>query len=138
MAILGAGTLFNIEHPIDSGTFITINGTKSIGATGSETPLVDVTTLADTSRVYISGIEDGAEKEIKLNYEKGDPDQTTFRDAAKARETRLCQIVYPNGVTGEFSLVLQGFSVDETSLEDAIMCTIKGKISGPVSWTEAA
>lgn len=121
----------------ETEAFTLVPRIKAIGAIGDEAPLVDVTTLEDEGKEYISGIIDGQEIEIVGNYEKDDPQQTIFRTAAKNRTAHNFEIAYNNGVTASLNLVLLGFKMNEPDGEGALTFTVKAKQNGLTTWTEA-
>ncbi|WDE11345.1 phage tail tube protein [Thalassomonas haliotis] len=137
MATLGAGTLFKMSDMEQTPVFTAIPGVKTIGTIGEETPTVEVTSLADTAKQYIAGIVDGEEKEITVNYLKSDAEQKTFREAARAKETRDFEIEYPDGTKATMSMLLLGYKMNEAEMEAALTFTVKAKQVGTTTWTEA-
>jgi len=137
MAKLGIKTFFKMGDGEETESFTLVPRIKAIGPIGDEAPLVDVTTLEDEGKEYISGIIEGQELEIVGNYEKDDPQQTVFRTAAKNRTKHNFEIAYDNGVTAGLNLVLLGFKMNEPDGEGALTFTVKAKQNGLTTWTEA-
>jgi hypothetical protein len=137
MATLSIKTLFKMGDGGETEAFTLVPRIKQIGTIGDEAPLVDVTTLEDEGKEYISGIIDGQEIEIVGNYEKDDSQQTLFRTAAKNRTKHNFEIAYNNGVTASLNLVLLGFKMNEPDGEGALTFTVKAKQNGLTTWTEA-
>ena len=139
MAVLGAGTkVFLDTSATETPTWLQVKGIKTMGDTGEEAPLVDVTTIDVTSKEYIAGILDGAEKEITGNLELTDPGQDAFIIKAKARAQAKIKIEFPTTPVTICTMTLQmlGFHIPQPEMEQALQFKTKGKVTGGVTWTE--
>jgi hypothetical protein len=135
MAVIGAGTKFKFKiAPAEE--FTLLPGARSIGDTGAERPLVETTPLDKLDKEYIAGMKDGDEKDIVFNYEVADATQKSFRDAARAGTAVDIELEYPNVAKATFSLLLLSFRVLNPESEQALQCSVKAKVSGPVTWDE--
>lgn len=133
-AFLAAGTLFKADIAGD-GTMVPIPGIVSVGAVGDEVEAKDKTTLADTRKKYGNALPDSPDKAIKGQYHSTNQAQQDFIKAADAREEIDCEMVWPDGTSGAFTLKLLGFSLDEATAEDWQMFTIPSKQNTDVEWT---
>ena len=84
---------------------------KTIGALGSETPTIDVTTLSDTRHKYIADIEDLQSIAFTANYTKEDMASLT----ALFGKTETYTVEFSDGgkatVTGQLSAYVNELSV---------------------------
>lgn len=139
MAVLGAGTKVFLDTSLtETPTWVQVKGIKTMGDTGEEAPLVDVTPIDVTSKEYIAGILDGAEKEITGNLELTDPGQDAFIVKAKARAQAKIKIEFPTTPVTICTMTLQmlGFHIPQPEMEQALQFKTKGKVTGGVTWTE--
>jgi hypothetical protein len=79
------------------------------GSIGEEKPLIDVTSLCDTIRVYRGGLPDGVEIALVANYTSGDPQLKQLYD------------LYRTGDDNEFRLYVYGVSPPEYFQFNAIV-----------------
>lgn len=135
VAFLAAGTLFKADIGGD-GTMVQIPGIISVGATGDETEAKSKTTMSDDRQVYGAALPDSPDKTIKGQFFSTDDSQKAFVAKAKAREAIDCEMEWPDGTTGAFTLQLLGFSIDEATAEDWVMFTIPSRQNTDVVWTE--
>jgi len=132
-AKLGAGTTLSITT--DGGTTYTqINGVDSLGATGQTKPEVDITSLEDTSKQYIAGINDGESKSITVKWDETDAGQEALAAEAKAGNVAGFKINFANGKSATFDMVLLGWTVDDVSNESAMTATVTGRMTGDIAW----
>ncbi|MGX5913951.1 phage tail tube protein [Aliidiomarina sp. Khilg15.8] len=135
--VLGAGTKFKFKTDGTTPEFALIPEVRTIGDTGSESPLVETTPIDKTAKEYIAGISDGDEKDIAFNILRDDAVQKEFREAARARENREFQVEFPNGVTATFTMTLLSYRINNPEAEQSLQATVKAKVSGAVVWDEA-
>lgn len=133
-AFLAAGTKFKADINGD-GTLVVIPGITSVGATGDEVEAKDKTTMSDTRKVYGASLPDSPDKSVKGQFRSTDADQIAFINAANAKESIDCEMEWPDGTTGTFTLQLLGFSLDEATAEDWQMFTIPSRQNTDVAWT---
>lgn len=133
--VLGAGTKFKFKLT-EGEQLVLIPEVRTIGDTGSESPLVETTPIDKTAKEYIAGISDGDEKDIVCNYLRDCPVQREFRDAAKNRENRQFGVEFPNGVEASFTMTLLSMRMNNPEAEQALQFTVKAKVSGEVVWAE--
>lgn len=134
--VLGAGTKFKFKTSGEPGEFKLIPEMRTIGDTGSESPLVETTPIDKLAKEYIAGISDGDEKDLVFNVLRDDPVQREFREAARNRQNREFEIEFPNGIKAGFTLTLLSYRLNNPEAEQALQATVKAKVSGSVAWTE--
>ena len=110
MAILSKG--MKLSHSDTSeGIFTDITGLKSVPALGGSKEKVDVTTLADSSYVYIAGLKSYEDLEFGFIYDK-----EVFNTLNSLSGTQYWKVTFPDGVvfsfSGECSVAVQGGEVN--------------------------
>ena len=110
MAILSKG--MKLSHSDTSeGVFTDITGLKSVPALGGSKEKVDVTTLADSSYVYIAGLKTYEDLEFGFIYDK-----EVFNTLNSLSGTQYWKVTFPDGVvfsfSGECSVAVQGGEVN--------------------------
>lgn len=137
--VLGAGTKFEAELDPQgaAGTFTTIETVLGFGEIGQDGELVQTTPICETSHTYIAGMQDGKELAIVMNDKPGNATHESFVTKGQNKETIKIQVVYPNGRTAKFAMVMTGFSIQEAQLNEQVKCGLKGKISGDIAWSVA-
>ena len=108
--------------------FTTIGSVTSIPDIGSEPEKVDVTTLADSKRQYIKGLQDQDNLTFAAIYRK--TIFNTLKAAEKLDTVYDWKITYPDGTsftfTGAFSLVLNGAEINGALAFQIIVVVSKG------------
>lgn len=132
-AVLGATTTLKLGSSASPIVYTTIAEVLRIGPVGSQAPEVDVTNLDSTAKEYIGGLPDGAQVEFSCNWIKSSQ-QTTLRDAVG--NTHVFQVTWPDSPasTAQFSMVVLGFNMDETTSESQLKASITGRITGAITW----
>ena len=110
MAILSKG--MKLSHSDTSeGVFTDLTGLKSVPALGGSKEKVDVTTLADSSYVYIAGLKSYEDLEFGFIYDK-----EVFNTLNSLSGTQYWKVTFPDGVvfsfSGECSVAVQGGEVN--------------------------
>ena len=110
MAILSKG--MKLSHSDTSeGIFTDIAGLKSVPALGGSKEKVDVTTLADSSYVYIAGLKTYEDLEFGFIYDK-----EVFNTLNSLSGTQYWKVTFPDGVvfsfSGECTVAVQGGEVN--------------------------
>lgn len=116
--------------------FCSIN---DVAGLGESKPLVDVTTLCDTARVFRNGLKEGAEVTITANVIQGDAQTRDLFDRYQTDTLANFRLVIVGSSPAEyfaFRATILGWSIAPPIGEKATMqFTIK--ISGAVSWVHA-
>ena len=139
-ARIGLGTEFHLEATAGGGTL-----TKLGEVTAITTPSVTVDEVEATSfdsvggfREYITGLRDGGEGEITMNYVPGSATDTLIQTALTDGEARDYMIVLPNGAAGwevTGSLIVRSYTKD-VPIDDRMTATLGVRFTGQA--TEAA
>lgn len=117
-AILVAGTRTYFQIAGESGSYLEIEGVRSLGAIGATGSYVEQTTLKDTTRRYIGGLKDTAESTLRLAIYPGDANQDKFITAAQNTKNAKMKIVMPPDANGKqfvavFDVALSGYQLPE-------------------------
>ena len=114
---LAAGTIVSFSTNLDTPAFTVIPKITNIGGIGLMSESKENTTLADTNKTYGAGMQDAPDKSIKGQYIGSDADQKAFRDAAKANDSMIIRVQFPDkpdasgtGTTAEFTIKTLRFS----------------------------
>ena len=89
-----------LEYSADGSVFTPAGGVKSIPAFGSDPEKVDVTTLADSKRAYIAGLQDVDNLEFAFVYRTAE--FKTLHALAQGGSTLDFKVTYPDGMTVKF------------------------------------
>ena len=110
MAILSRGMTLSYSGT-QSGSYTALTGLQSVPALGGSKEKVDVTTLADSSYVYIAGLKSYDDLEFGFIYDK-----TVFNTLNTLSGTQYWKVTFPDGVvfsfSGECSVAVQGGEVN--------------------------
>ena len=131
-AKLGAGSQLKLGAG-ETPTYTTIAEVLQIGPIGSTTSEVDVTNLDSTAKEYIGGLPDGGSLEFKVNWLAGNTQQNALRDGVGT--TKPFQVAWSDNSGATFSMVILGFTRDETSPEGQLTASIQGRITGAITWS---
>lgn len=129
-AKLPAGTVVKYGKPGDTVEAMKpLINCKALGATGQSGSFVDVTTLIDTSKQFISDLPEGPEKSLGFIDDPENEDFAAFLNAAEKRETVQFYFALPNKRTATMLLSLSGWEMNDVSApaNEAIQITVKGK-----------
>lgn len=140
---LAAGTIVSFSTNLDVPAFTVIPKITNIGGIGLMSEAKENTTLSDTNKTYGAGLQDAPDKSIKGQYIGSDADQKTFRDAAKANDSMIIKVEFPDkpdatgtGTIAEFTIKTLGFEMDEPTGEEWLMFTVNAKQNTDVTWTD--
>lgn len=127
---LSCDSQFFIEDAVDSGVYIEIEDVIGYGgAIGQTGVFLDSTTQKDCSRTYIPGLSDSPDLTVSFFYSPT-TNQSNFRDAAIAGETRAARIVFATAVaTADFNMALSGFMLGDPVPDTIITAEISSKAS---------
>lgn len=132
-AKLGAGSQLKLGAGSGPVVYTTIAEVLQIGSIGSTTSEVDVTNLDSTAKEYIGGLPDGGSVEFKVNFLRGNTQQHALRDGVG--DTKLFELAWSDTSGAAFSMVILGFTRDETTPEGQMTATIQGRITGAITWS---
>lgn len=114
-----------------------INGLQSIPSLGGEPEKVDVTTLSDMERRYITGIKDYGELEFSFLYIAGEGSAESNYALAKAHEGDTSQTITLTLRTGvTFSIPgTVAVALNEANINEAYTFTITIGLTGEITET---
>lgn len=143
-AVLVAGTRCYYQ-PVGAsvGSYLELNGVRTLGKIGSTGSFVDQSTLKDTTKRYVPGMADTEESTLKLAIYSGDKNQSDFIHAAQQRKNVKFKVVIPPDSNGKslvsvFDIALSGQSLPEMSDGNVIAeFDISYRISGSPAFTFA-
>ncbi len=117
-------------------TFADFCAINDVAGLGESKPLIDVTTLCDTARVFRNGLKEGAEVTIAGNFIQGDAQLRDLFESYQADQNRNLRLVIVGSSPLEyfaFRATILGWTIASPIGEKATMqFTIK--ISGAVTW----
>ena len=126
------------EPDSNSGTWSPWNGLTDIGDIGNSGSFIEQTTLADTTKRYISGMKDT--QEIEMTYYKyaGDTYQAALKAAAEAGSNIWVKCQWKNGDTAKFQAAISGYALVGGGNEDGVKAKVTMRINGDVTFTDAS
>ena len=80
-------------------------------------------------REFISGMKDGGEVSLELNFVPGGPAVTTIVALFAIKQSMPCKITFPNGEMWTFDGIVTGFE-PEAPLDDKMVATVTFKVTG--------
>ena len=121
-----------------AGTWSAWNGLTDIGDIGNSGSFIEQTTLADTTKRYISGMKDT--QEIEMTYYKyaGDTDQAALKAAAEAGSNIWVKCQWKNGDVAKFQAAISGYALVGGGNEDGVKAKVTMRINGDVTFTDAS
>lgn len=129
-AMLPAGTIVSWGSADAADTALKpLLNCKSVGQTGLTGGFVDVSTLSDTNKQFISDLPEGPEKDLGFIDNPEDPDFAAFLNAAHERKTVKFKIELPNKRIAIMILSLAGWVMNEIDApaSNAISINVKAK-----------
>jgi len=129
-AILGFGTIFELETAAGSGVFEQIAEVTSLTPPTETTDSVEVTHMEspDMTREFIPGLIDPGEVGLDMNWIPGSDTDDLLR---AWRERRRARITFPNSVTWTFSAFKTSYS-GEAPMEDKMAGSLTAKVTSSV------
>ncbi|QBO35378.1 phage tail protein [Periweissella cryptocerci] len=117
--LLSAQTLLQYSTT-ESGTYSDLGGVQSVPEIGGAPEKVDVTTLADTQKKYIKGLQDTDNMEFKVVYRGSN---FTTAKAMETAASKFWKVLYPDGSFVSFKA---GVTVkrDATEVNGALTFTV--------------
>lgn len=136
-AKIGMKTLFEREHPFGSGTYVAVAEVKTIGGPSMSRDALEATHMSsdDDHAEYISGVPDGGEVSLLLNFR---PDAASQGEASgllndlQAGTFRNWRVRWPqftNTPTLTFGGIVTGYE-PSSATRDVLSVAVKVKVSG--------
>ena len=132
-AALITGVVLSIKFPGDED-YEAVAEVTDYPEVGNTAQNVDVTTIIDTQKVYISGLPDPGEGSLKVNFVGGSTQHQRLFEAQYAlpKETIMMKIENPDGTSFEWPAEIGGVKVGGGSpgsaLQGVISFSKKGNI----------
>lgn len=133
-AVIGYGTIIEVENAAGSGVFVELGEVTSITPPNDAVDQIEVTHMQSPNRTkeFIAGLSDPGEMSVEINHIPGsDTDEfvIAWRTSGEKRSTR---IVYPNsGPTDTFPTFVLGYS-PTLAVADKLSATLNLKVAGAV------
>jgi predicted secreted protein len=130
-ARIGHGNLFAIQNQNSPATYDTLAEVTNITPPGRAKDAVEATHTQSPSRYreYISGLRDGGECSIELNFVPGGTDFDKLDEAYESDELVSCRITFTDLSVWTFDAVMTGLE-PEAPLDDKMVASATFKISG--------
>ena len=141
MAILTDGTKLSIKGAGASAANTVIGEVSSIGELGwGAAEAVAVTPLhtEDGFKKYLSGLKDMGTVTVSGFKAAADAGQAKMRELVASGEIATWIVEYPDGDKAEFDAFVKKYNFGEMATNNAISWTADLRISGQVTFTEAA
>ena len=138
LAMLGYGSVFEIEDDNSPGVFVPMAEVISITPPSASLDQIDVThmTSPNRNREFISGLNDAGECSFDMNFIPGgtSDDRLFFLLTLPVgvSRSRNLRISYPNGVTWSFAGELTGYE-PTVPVDDKMTATVTFKVSGQIN-----
>lgn len=137
-ALLGYGSVFEIEDDNSPGVYVPMLEVSSITPPSADLDQIDVTHMQSPNRrrEFISGLIDGGECSFDMNFIPGNAsDDRLFQLLTLpvgASRTRNCRVSFPNGVTWSFQAELTKYE-PTVPFDDKMTATVTFKVTGDLT-----
>lgn len=134
-AMLGYGSVFQIVSDSSPDLYVELAEVINITPPSADLDQIDVThmTSPNRRREFISGLIDGGEASLEMNFVPGSPSDDRLFELLNlpvgAVRKRSCRISYPNGVTWTFDGELIGYE-PTVPVDDKMSATVTFKVTG--------
>ena len=135
---LAAGTKIQYEDPSNPGTYKDIPQVIKIPPMGNKGEFKETTPIDKVEAEYVAGRRKGEDLVIEGNDVPGNADQAEFLSLADASTTVNMRAITTTGRQGDFSLVLNGWKMNEPDGENQLTWSVFAMKTGTVTWSTAA
>lgn len=134
-AILGHGSIFQVESLDFPGTFISLSEVFNIAPPSFTVDQVDITHWQSPGhrREFASGWIDSGECSLEVNFIPGSETDLLLNDIVDARLARTCRVVFPNTAYVEFRANLVSYDISDPN-DDRMTATVTWRVTGTVTW----
>jgi predicted secreted protein len=136
MIMTGKGTKFSIGSgsPL---TYTDVANVATITPPQLTRDTVDVDTLdpADGYKQFLTGLKDGGEVGITLNFDPEDTGQTSIYNAFENDTPGNYKITFPDGSNWTFSGLLTAYEPQDVAAADVVQVQVTIKVSGKPTFT---
>lgn len=138
--LIGNEFRFAIQNDaVSPESFVDFCAVVDAGSIGEEKPLIDVTALCDTGRVYRGGLRDGVEIPLQVNFIQGDPLIRQMYELYQADDEQTFRLYIPGTSPEEyfqFAAIIRAWNLAVPNGEKASL-TFTMKVNGAVQWVYA-
>jgi hypothetical protein len=137
-AQLGYGSIFQIVSDSSPDTYVALAEVYNITPPSATLDQIDVTHMQspDRRREFISGLIDGGEASLEMNFVPGSTSDDRLFELLNlpvgATRRRSCRISFPNGVTWTFDGELIGYE-PAVPHDDKMTATVTFKTTGALT-----
>lgn len=135
-AKIGAGSELRLSDGALTPVYAKVGDVTNVGPIGQTAAEVDVTPIDSDERVYIGGLKEGNTVSITVSYDALSAQHKELRDGLGL--TKDLEIEWADGESVQFSFVINSYQRAETTAEGVMQANIEGRITGPLTWTDAA
>jgi predicted secreted protein len=136
MAKLGYGTIYRVwDSSLAVPALVELAEVINVTPPEATTDRIDSTHMQSPGRrrEYISGLIDGGNASVEIQWEPGDETDVLIRRIQSSGEVVQHQIEWENGVTCTYDAAITGFS-KSVPLDDKMTATIEIAPSGDEVW----
>lgn len=135
---IGNDFKFQIGDASSPPVYTDFCATVDVGEIGEEKPLIDITTLCSNAREYRSGLADGLEIPLMVNFEPGDTQIRALYAAYQAAAVQRFRLVTKDSPEDafEFTAIVRAWRIT-VPVGEKSSATFTLKITGPVVWVQS-
>jgi predicted secreted protein len=136
-AAIGHGSFFRMVNVgVSPLALAALDEVIEIGPPNETIDLIDATHMQspDRRREFISGLKDGGDATVVLNYIPGNTSESIILAAKTAAVAVGCQIEFPDGSTWDFDAIVTGYE-PSLPIDDKMTLTVTMKVTGATDIT---
>ena len=114
-------------------SYLPVTEARKLNFADAQTPEIDVTTLASSSKEYLIGLQDAGEFSMEMNYVPFDPAMLEMRQAKSDARVRAMRIDFPDGSTFAFRGFVKAVPF-QTDYQSAVTGSATIKMTGVTLW----
>ena len=131
----GSSSSFRRGDAASPEVFVAVGDVVSIAGPGIVKEEIDTTALDSTGKETISGLQDGGEITLELNWNPQDTEHVNLRTDAEGTARKNYRIVWSDASSTQVTFLAEvmEFSLN-TEPNDAVKASVRLKISGTLTW----
>jgi hypothetical protein len=135
-AAIGHGTIIAVGDGASPENFTTISEVTSVSPPGTQIDMIDATHMEspDRYREYITGLKDGTDGSIEMNFVPGGAGQLAMAELLGATDPTNFKITWPNAHVEYFQGYVTGFQ-PTAPVDDKMTATATIKQTGPYHYS---
>lgn len=136
-AAIGHGTIFAMATIAAPGDYVNLAEVTSVKPPPVTRDIIDATHMQSPGkwREFISGLKDGGECTLDLNFVPGGATSTRLELAQTEEEPSNCKITFPNGAVWYFAAYCTGYE-PEAPVDDKMTASVTFKVTGAVEFQD--